>query len=125
MVFFFFFFITHHSSLNFLHLSLVTQNTPVSYTHPFGTHYSTCHHSKFSIFCGSHTCNLVRTKLLAYPRKVSSPFFLFSHFLFPLQPTYSPKAQTPTHNSRRSSLADLHHSSLVSQGLSKQAFTTK
>ena len=54
-LFFFFFFFFHYYSLNFRHLSLITQNIIISYIHPFGTHYSTCHHSNFSTFCGPIT----------------------------------------------------------------------
>ena len=80
LVFFFF----HHSLLLTQFSSFITQNAPISYIHPFGTHYSTCHHSKFSIFFWTPYFILVRAKLLAYLQKVSPSFFLFSHFPFPL-----------------------------------------
>ena len=62
-------FITHHLSLKIL-----------KFPQPclFGTH-----HSHFFDFCGTHTYNLVRLNLLAYPQ---THLFLFSHFSFTPSP---------------------------------------
>ena len=100
LVYFFSSLITPHSIFVTRHSSLIIQNTPISYTHPFGTHYLTCHHSNFSTFCGPRTYNLVRAKLLAYPWKVSSPFF-FSFLISPSPfsphtlPKHKPEPITP------------------------------
>ena len=87
-VFFFFFSspITPHSIFVTRHSSLKIPQFPNIY--PFGTLHSASHHSQFSDFCETHTCYLVRPKLLAYPR---THLFLFSHFPFTLFTLLKPK----------------------------------
>ena len=88
-VFFFFFSITPHSIFVIHYLKYPNFLYPTL----FGTLHSAYYHSKFSTFCGPYTYNLVKAKLLAYPRKVSSPSF--SLFSFPHPPLALLLSQSP------------------------------
>ena len=85
------YFITHHSSLKF--------------SHPFAFIIQFLSLNIFDTIHGPHNCHCV--SLFCFVTRV--PFFpsvfLFSHFLFPLQPCLSPKAETQTQKNVSTSLA--------------------
>ena len=94
--FYYYFFsslITHHSIFVTYHSSLITHYSLFKipqFPQPHSLITQASHHSHFSDFCGTHTCNLVRPKMLAYSRTY---LFLFSHFPFTLVALPKPKPE--------------------------------